>query len=422
MHRKIDVADLVVGMYLQEFVGQWIDNPFWRKSFLITNARDVALIRASKAREVWIDTAKGLDLPTPVAQMSAARPPASRQGAKSTPALPVLPETAPVTPELHRAARICAQGKEAVADMFREARMGNAIDTAGVAQLVQDISDSVTRNTSALISLARLKTADDYTYMHSVAVCAMMIALARQLGLDEEETCAAGVAGLLHDMGKALLPPAVLNKPGKLTAAEYAIVRSHPELGHRILLSAGGAAAMSLDVCLHHHEKMDSTGYPKGLRGDQISLHARMAAVCDVYDAITSNRPYKQGWDPAESMRQMGQWAGSHFDPLVFQAFAKCLGIYPIGSLVRLASGWIGVVIAQTAGSLTTPVVKVFYSTRMKKRIPPEDLDLSVKDCRERILGREDPAKWNFPDLNAMWSGLPQVGSPQRPADGISQK
>jgi len=405
MRRKIDVAELVVGMYLQEFVGKWIDNPFWRKSFLITNARDVALIRSTKVSKVWIDTAKGLDLPAPVPLAPTPPTPAPQQGAEPTLASPALPETVPITQELQRAARICAQGKQAVADMFREARMGKTVDKAGVARLVQDISDSVARNQGALISLARLKTADDYTYMHSVAVCAMMIALARQLGLDAEETRAAGVAGLLHDMGKALLPLAVLNKPGKLTAAEYAIVRSHPELGHRMLKSAGDAAPMSLDVCLHHHEKMDGTGYPNSLRGDHISLHARMGAVCDVYDAITSNRPYKQGWDPAESMRQMGQWAGTHFDPLVFQAFAKSLGIYPVGSLLLLTSGRIGVVTAQTEGSLTTPVVKVFYSTRIRERITPEDVDLSAEDCCEKIVGREDPAKWKFPDLDAMWSG-----------------
>ena len=283
--------------------------------------------------------------------------------------------------------------------------MGNTVDAAGAGQLVQDISDSVARNASALISLARLKTADDYTYMHSVAVCAMMIALARQLGLDEHQVRAAGEAGLLHDMGKALLPVEVLNKPGKLSDEEFVIVRRHPQLGHDMLRKASGVGDIALDVCLHHHEKMDGTGYPMGLDGDRISLFAKMGAVCDVYDAITSNRPYKEGWDPAESMRKMGQWADGHFDPVVFQAFAKSLGIYPVGSLVRLTSGLLGVVILQNPSALTTPVVKVFFATRTRERIEPAVLDLSERGCRERIVAREDPAKWRFPDLNALWSG-----------------
>lgn len=285
--------------------------------------------------------------------------------------------------------------------------MGKAVDTVGAQRLVEEIADSLARNASALISLARLKTADDYTYMHSVAVCAMMIALARQLGLDEAQTRALGLAGLLHDLGKAVMPPEVLSKPGKLTEAEFAVIKSHPARGHALLQQLGQLDAIVLDVCLHHHEKIDGSGYPEGLQGEAISLHARMGAVCDVYDAITSNRPYKAGWDPAESLHKMAEWADGHFDLRVFQAFVKSLGIYPIGSLVRLASGRLGVVVEQSARSLTTPLVKVFYSTQSDLRIPPKVIDLSAPDCHDKIAGREDPDKWKFPDLDQLWSGFP---------------
>ena len=145
---------------------------------------------------------------------------------------------------------------------------------------------------------------------------------------------------------------------------------------------------------------------PKGLKGDQISLFAKMGAVCDVYDAITSNRPYKSGWDPAESLRKMAEWANGHFDGKVFQAFVKSLGIYPIGSLVKLTSGRLGVVVEQTGKSLTTPSVKVFFSTKSNLRITPEVIDLSSSDVSEKIVSREDPAKWRFADLNELWSGF----------------
>ena len=151
---------------------------------------------------------------------------------------------------------------------------------------------------------------------------------------------------------------------------------------------------------------MDGSGYPEGLKGDQISLFAKMGAVCDVYDAITSNRPYKTGWDPAESLRKMAEWANGHFDGKVFQAFVKSLGIYPIGSLVQLSSGRLGVVVEQTSKSLTTPVVKVFFSTKSNMRIVPELVDLSKPGAVEKILKREDPAKWRFSDLNELWSGI----------------
>ena len=293
--------------------------------------------------------------------------------------------------------------------MFEEVRMGNAVDVGGAKLLVEEISDSVSRNPGALISLARLKTADDYTYMHSVAVCAMMVALAKQLGLDQAQTRSAGLAGLLHDLGKAVMPMNVLNKPGKLTDGEFTIIKSHPVEGHKMLLGGVNVDPIAIEVCLHHHEKMDGSGYPDRLEGDQISLWARMGAVCDVYDAITSNRPYKSGWDPAESLRKMAEWTKGHFDPQVFQAFVKGMGIYPVGSLVRLSSGRIGVVTEQTSKSLTTPRVKVFFSTKSNMRIVPQLIDLSSPDTGEKIAAREDPAKWHFPDLNELWSGLPSA-------------
>lgn len=406
MLKKISVKQLTVGMYLKEFCGSWMEHPFWRNSFVITDPKDIERIRASSIQEVWVDCDKGLDVAPDQPAISEVESDAQVEADLSR-ASESQRETAPTSTseELARAAKICAQAKRAVTSMFQEARMGNAIDADNAQKLVEEISDSVTRNPGALISLARLKTADDYTYMHSVAVCALMIALGRQLKLDEEIVRKLGIAGLLHDLGKAMMPLEVLNKPGKLTDDEFRIMKSHPEEGYKLLLESSGVDDITFDVVLHHHEKTDGSGYPKGLKDSEISLHAKMGAVCDVYDAITSNRPYKAGWDPAESLRKMAEWANGHFDPSVFQAFVKSLGIYPIGSLVRLASGRLGLVVEQSPKSLLTPRVKIFFSTRSNARIVPEIIDLASPACKEKIASREDPAKWNFPDLNELWSG-----------------
>ena len=408
MLKKINVDQLTVGMHLKEFCGSWMEHPFWRTGFVITDPKDIAAVLTSSIKEVWIDTSKGLDMFGGAPGVSEAESEAHVEQQFQQVAEAAPREFAPVSigAELERAAKICFNSKQAVISMFQEARMGNAVDLGGAQQLVEDISDSVARNPGALISLARLKTVDDYTYMHSVAVCAMMVGLAKQLGLDEAQTRSAGMAGLMHDLGKALMPMEVLNKPGKLSPAEFNIIKTHPSEGHRLLLSGDKVDALVLDVCLHHHEKTDGSGYPKGLKGDEISLFAKMGAVCDVYDAITSNRPYKAGWDPAESLRKMAEWANGHFDATVFQAFVKSLGIYPIGSLVKLTSGRLGVVVEQTGKSLTTPSVKVFFSTKSNLRIPPEVLDLSLPGVTEKIVSREDPAKWRFSDLNELWSGF----------------
>lgn len=411
MLRKISVKQLVVGMHLKEFCGSWMEHPFWRSAFVITDPKDIESILASSIKEVWIDSSKGLDVEAGETAISEAESDVQVEAELKIAAQEQRQTAAvPASVEFARAAKICAQSKRAVASMFQEARMGKAVDTDGAQKLVEEISDSISRNPGALISLARLKTADDYTYMHSVAVCALMIALSKQLKLDEKLTRSAGIAGLLHDLGKALMPMDVLNKPGKLTDEEFAIIKTHPEEGHKLLLGSTGADEMALDVVLHHHEKTDGSGYPKRLKDSEISLYAKMGAVCDVYDAITSNRPYKAGWDPAESLRKMAEWAKGHFDPTVFQAFVKSLGIYPVGSLVKLNSGRLGIVVEQAEKSLLTPRIKVFFSTRSNARIKPEIVDLSRANCPEKIVSREDPAQWNFPDLNELWSGL--SGSP----------
>ncbi len=395
-------------MHLEELCGSWMEHPFWRTKFVIKDPKDIRLIVESGIKEVWIDIEKGLDIPAAASKEQVeAKVDAELMetaAATGTPVQIMPVKKVAMTEEVKRAAKICENGKAAVVSMFQEVRMGKAISAEAAGELVDEISSSVARNPGALISLARLKTADDYTYMHSVAVCALMVVLARQLNLDEKQIRDAGMSGLLHDLGKAMMPMEVLNKPGKLTDEEFRIIKSHPEEGHRLLVEGGSASATVLDVCIHHHEKVDGSGYPHRLKDEQISVFAKMGAVCDVYDAITSNRPYKAGWDPAESIRKMTEWTTGHFDARIFQAFVKSIGIYPVGSLVRLSSGRLGVVAEQSEKSLLTPRIKVFFSTKSMAYIPPELIDLSRPNVSEKIVAREDAEKWGIKNLDQYWA------------------
>ena len=410
MLRKISTHQLRVGMFVHEVPGSWLSHPFWRASFKVTEVKQVEQLRQAVSHVV-IDTAKGLDTEAPAVAtyLDDVEVEMRPEGAGDV-ELPAQAAAQPPTSfrdEVRRASKIVAQSRVAMHSMFQDARMGKAVDAEHCLPLVADIADSVERNPGAIVSLARLKTSDDYTYMHSVAVCALMVALAKQLGLNESDTREAGLAGLVHDLGKAQMPLEVLNKPGALTPAEFAIMKGHPEAGHQMLVEGNGVGPIALDVCLHHHEKINGKGYPHGLKGEEISLYARMGAVCDVYDAITSNRPYKAGWDPADSVQKMAQWAKEgHFDERIFQAFVKSVGIYPTGSLVKLKSGRLGVVVEQGGKSLLSPVVRVFFSTKSNEPITPQLLDLGDGSTTDQIVSRESPATWGFKHTDQFW--LPQ--------------
>jgi HD-GYP domain-containing protein (c-di-GMP phosphodiesterase class II) len=429
MLKKIRVDQVRLGMHLHALEGAWMDHPFWKTRFVIRDADQLRKLQDSVIQEVWIDPEKGLDAVEEVAAAlplalpaaaAVAVPAASAEPEMATVGAPdklparhaprPAPTSAPLPPpsrsfaeEMRTAAELCGKGKAQMQKMFSEARLGRALDAEACMPLVQEISDSVIRNPGAIVSLARLKTQDDYSYMHSVAVCALMVALGRELGFGEEQCRIAGTAGLLHDVGKALMPLDILNKPGKLTDQEFDVMRSHPVRGYELLQEAKGTVPEAMDVCLHHHERFDGDGYPHKLPNDQQNQLVRMGSICDVYDAITSDRPYKLGWDPAESIGKMATWKGQ-FDPVIFATFVKSVGIYPTGSLVRLHSDRLAVVIEQNAQALTAPVVRVFYSLKSQMPVSLQRLDLAA-GTSDRIVGRESPEKWKFTFLEELWAG-----------------
>ncbi len=396
MLKKIPVARLRPGMFIHEFCGDWMSHPFWRSRFRLAGDEDLRRIVESGVEHLYIDTGRGLDDQdaVPAAEVRAALE--EEMIAVGTAAADA-PVRVSVREELQRARKVHDQAHKVVRSMMSDVRLGKAVSLEDAEPVVEAITGSVLRNGGALMGLIGIKNKDDYTFLHSVSVCTLMIAFGRSLGLEGDELRQGGIGGLLHDIGKMKVPDAVLNKPGRLTDAEFDLIKRHPGDGHAQLVQTPGIGPVPLDITRHHHERLDGSGYPDRLAGDAISTMARMAAIVDVYDAITAERCYHKAMPAAEGLRKMWEWSADHFDQKLLQGFMRCVGIYPVGSLVRLESGRLGVVIEQNESNLLTPRLRVFFSTRSNGYIKPEVVDLARRlgsGGGDRIVSAEAPDRW----------------------------
>ena len=395
MLKKIDASQLKVGMYIHDLSCDWMTHPFVRNRFVLSCESEIGKIRDAGIHDVVIDSARGLDVrDAPTVDEARARTEAELTVIA---AKPVVVTRVSLGEELRRAAAIRRQAAGLVRTVMQDARLGKAIELDQVSPMVESITESILRNPGALTSLLRIKTADDYTFLHSVSVCTLLVAFCRARELDAETTYQAGLGGLLHDTGKALVPNKVLNKPGALTEQEFAIIRRHPRDGYDILVKTPGIGPIPLDITLHHHERRDGSGYPDKQGEGAISELAQMAAIVDVYDAITADRCYHKGISAAEALRKIYEWSKFHFNPQYVQEFMRCVGIYPVGTMVMLDSGRLAVVVEPHPTNLLAPKVNVFFNTKTNVYIQPHTVDLSRAvgfGGGDKIVSHEAPAKW----------------------------
>jgi len=395
MLKKVASSQLKPGMYIHELSCDWMSHPFMRNRFLLSSDTEIRKIHDAGIRIVVIDTDKGLDADAPTVEQAAA---ATEAEVQQIAAQAVRPARVSLGEELGRAAQIRRQASDLVKNVMNDARLGRAIEVGPVQPVVQNITESILRNPGALMGLLRIKTKDDYTFLHSVSVCTLLVAFCHGRGMDNAMVREAGLGALLHDTGKALVPDAILNKPGPLTDEEFAIIRRHPEDGYNILRRSPDIGDIALDITRHHHERVDGSGYPNRLVGDGISELAKMAAIVDVYDAITADRCYHKGMPAASALRKLHEWSKFHFDPQLVQAFMRCVGIYPVGTLVLLESGRLGVVVEPHESNLLAPKVNVFFHTKRNVYIRPELVDLARgfgAGGADKIVSHENPARWN---------------------------
>lgn len=397
MIKKISVQQLKPGMFIHDMNCGWMEHPFLTGTLKVKSDKEIEKIVGGGIREVYIDTDKGLDVqdaPTESEVKAEIDHELIALAQKARPA-----ESVSLRDELDKSRRVHSEANKIVHNIMQDARLGKQIELEQVDPVVEQMTSSIFRNKDALLSLCKIKNKDDYTFLHSVSIGALLISFARALELDRSIIQLLGVGGMLHDIGKMKVPDEVLNKPGKLTEEEFQLMKSHVVHSRAILEATPGITQVSIDVAAQHHERFDGSGYPLGLKGSEMSVYGQMASIVDVYDAITSDRCYHKGMEPTVALRKMFEWSKFHFNPELVHAFVRTIGIYPVGTLVMLESGKIGIVVEQREKNLALPLVRIVFNAKRGYYIKPEDVDLSRPlghGGGDKIVSHESPAKWGI--------------------------
>ncbi|MCU7836877.1 MAG: HD-GYP domain-containing protein [gamma proteobacterium symbiont of Taylorina sp.] len=396
MIRTISSKQLKLGMFIHKLDTTWLKHPFALNQFKIAETSDIKKIISADIKKVQIDTNKGLDIPQE--KSSEATSKTEKQPSPAINKKTLKKKTPPVRKSLTKlrkdAKSIKDHAEEAISTIMADVKLGQQVEMELVTPVVDKMAESVLENSNALLGLSRIRTMDTYTFEHSVNISVLMMSFAKTRGMPTEFIHDVGVGGLLHDIGKTLTPPEILNKAGKLTDDEFKIMRRHVVDSRLILEKTPGINQNALDVAALHHEKFDGSGYPDGKKGDEISIVAQMSVIVDVYDALTADRCYHKGQDPSVVLKRMLSWGGSHFNPQLVHEFIHCVGIYPPATLVMLSNKHIAVV-AENNDNLLAPNVVIFLNSKTRETIKPVLVNLS-KQQELKVIRSESDQNWQI--------------------------
>ncbi|HNW36572.1 MAG TPA: HD domain-containing protein, partial [Candidatus Ozemobacteraceae bacterium] len=259
-----------------------------------------------------------------------------------------------------------------VSNVVNSVRAGQAIDVGPSRDVASQLVTEILSAPDAIINLIDIKSFDDYTFTHNINVSTLSILIGQTMDLSREDLQELGTGALLHDVGKLKISLAILNKDGKLTDSEFAEMKRHSTYGYEILCRSSEISERSRMVALQHHEKFQGRGYPKGLKGRDISLFARITAIADVYDALTTDRPYRVAMTPYDAIKIVMSGVDTQFDPDILQYFIRRFSLYPNGSLVKLSDGSIGMVLRSNQQAVMRPIIKILRDksgARLKNRL-----------------------------------------------------
>jgi len=394
--KKLGVQNLTIGMFVSELDRPWIESRFLFQGFEIRTQEELdELARLCKYVYIETDVEYKDGRPRPRQPVSVGAPAPDEFAAKrigfeildkfATPqpgAPPRYPDKVPVDEELPQARNLSRNTKVLVDTILEDARMGRSLDSRAAKAAVSGMVESILRNPDALVCYNQLKNKDEYTAEHSLRVCILALNFGRHLELSESELNVLGLGALLHDVGKMKVPLEIINKPGRLTAEEFELMKSHVPRGVEILQHQGDIPPAAIDIARSHHERYDGSGYSSGLKGAKIGLFGQVGAIVDSYDAITSDRSYHKGMPAHDALRKMYEWRRKDFHEKLVEQFIQCMGIYPIGSVVELNTGGIGVVVSMNRTWRLRPRVALVLDATKQPYQTPRIVDLTQEEVR----------------------------------------
>ncbi|HEX5339805.1 MAG TPA: HD-GYP domain-containing protein [Gammaproteobacteria bacterium] len=397
MRHKTDVADLKLGMYVAELDRPWIGSPFLFQGFEIESDEDLEKLREA-CKFVYVDDAKS-SIPVTGAENRPAAAPASSITVTSRGGAPNKPAPFSNHSEIRVITKTLAVAHMTIVRTMDEMRMGKSIDTQESKAVVRHLVKHVSSNPSSMLWLTNLHQKHEYTAQHCLNVSILAIAFGRHLNLSDEELNLLGLGAVLHDVGKMRIPKETLDKPGKLTDEEYAKVKSHAADGHTVLKLARNVPEQALAIVRSHHERVDGKGYPDGLQGEAVPRLARIVAIADAYDMMTGDYPFRTAVPPADALRILRAEGGEEYGADLAQEFIKCLGIYPVGSVVQVGSGALGIVMASNPSARLKPLLMMVRDenganlnprTLMNLALLPDDRTSNEKWAIQTVV---DPKK-----------------------------
>jgi len=395
MRRKVNVSELAIGMYVAELDKPWESSSFLFQGFEIESDEDLAKLRG-ECQFVFIDETQS----RPASRKPVLRRSAAPAVSTTIISRPSSPEPTAFKQDIKQVVQTQQLARTNINRVLDEARLGKTLDTQETKGAVTQMVSAITANPNSMLWLTNLRLKHERTASHCLNSAILCIAFGRHIGLSEDDLNILGQGAMLHDIGKVRIPPAVLDKAGALSEAEVQLVRKHPLDGEAVLKLTRQLPSKVLEIVRHHHERFDGKGYPDGLAGEQIPIGSRIVGMVDTYDSLTSETPYHAALTPADALAVLRNEGAEQFGKDLVQEFIRCLGIYPIGSLVQCNNSALAVVVSSTPASRLKPVIMVVRDERGKETRPRMLLSLSTMDpslmARWGLKGNVDPKGHNI--------------------------